>query len=243
MNMTLLSVIITETIKKERQNMRKRIAVLMVLAIILGTVCAFAEEEEAEDLAGEWELYVGGQSRLYVYLERDGTFRGVSSEDTWDKDSITEGTWTYDGTELALTAEGETLLFTRDGEDGSFAGEKDGGLLLVREWDTDEVFLLGLWRAPEDPSITPERQALFDRVEQELHGNYALVPRLYRGCWGKDGTNHAFLCQVKAADPAGKPEWDWELVFLYELGDDGIVEIWSTEILDLDKYCIFSANG
>ena len=211
MNMTLLSVIITETIKKERQNMRKRIAVLMVLAIILGTVCAFAEEEEAEDLAGEWELYVGGQSRLYVYLERDGTFRGVSSEDTWDKDSITEGTWTYDGTELALTAEGETLLFTRDGEDGSFAGEKDGGLLLVREWDTDEVFLLGLWRAPEDPSITPERQALFDRV--------------------------------KAADPAGKPEWDWELVFLYELGGDGIVEIWSTEILDLDKYCIFSANG
>ena len=61
MNMTLLSVIITETIKKERQNMRKRIAVLMVLAIILGTVCAFAEEEEAEDLAGEWELYVGGE--------------------------------------------------------------------------------------------------------------------------------------------------------------------------------------
>ena len=114
---------------------------------------------------------------------------------------------------------------------------------MVREWDTDEVFLLGLWRAPEDPSITPERQALFDRVEQELHGNYVLVPRLYMGCWGKDGTNHAFLCQVKAADPAGKPEWDWELVFLYELGDDGIVEIWSTEILDLDKYCIFSANG
>ena len=42
--------------------MRKRIAVLMVLAIILGTVCAFAEEEEAEDLAGEWELYVGGEN-------------------------------------------------------------------------------------------------------------------------------------------------------------------------------------
>ena len=242
MNMTLLSVIITETIKKERQNMRKRIAVLMVLAIILGTVCAFAEEEEAEDLAGEWELYVGGQSRLYVYLERDGTFRGVSSEDTWDKDSITEGTWTYDGTELALTAEGETLLFTRDGEDGSFAGEKNGGLLLVRDWDTDEVFLLGLWRAPEDPSITPERQALFDRGMEDWRGSYALIPRLYLGCWGRNGTNYALLCQAVSEEPDATPDWDWELVFMYELNDDTI-KIWSTNPLDLDDYCIFSSNG
>ena len=222
--------------------MRKRIAVLMVLAIILGTVCAFAEEEEAEDLAGEWELYVGGESQMYVYLERDGSFRGVSSEDTWDRDSITEGTWTYDGTELALTAEGETLLFTRDGEDGSFAGEKDGGLLLVRDWDTDEVFLLGLWRAPEDPSITPERQALFDRGMEDWRGSYALIPRLYMGCWGRDGTNYAFLCQTAAEEPDDKPDWDWELVFMYELNDD-TMKIWSTNPLDLDDYCIFNSNG
>ena len=222
--------------------MRKRIAVLMALMMILGTLCAFAEEEEAEDLAGEWELYVGGESQMYVYLERDGSFRGVSSEDTWDRDSITEGTWTYDGTELALTAEGETLLFTRDGEDGSFAGEKDGGLLLVRDWDTDEVFLLGLWRAPEDPSITPERQALFDRGMEDWRGSYALIPRLYMGCWGRDGTNYAFLCQTAAEEPDDKPDWDWELVFMYELNDD-TMEIWSTNPLDLDDYCIFSSNG
>ena len=223
--------------------MRKWIVVMLALAMILGTACAFAEEEEeTEDLTGGWERYVGGQSELYVYLGRDGTFQGVSSEDTWDRDSITEGTWTYDGTELALTAEGETLLFTRDGEDGSFAGEKDGGLLLVREWDTDEVFLLGLWRAPEDPSITPERQALFDRGMEDWRGSYALIPRLYMGCWGRDGTNYAFLCQTAAEEPDDKPDWDWELVFMYELNDD-TMEIWSTNPLDLDDYCIFSSNG
>ena len=224
--------------------MRKGIAVLTALAMLL-TACAFAEEEETEDLTGGWELYTGGQSRLFVYREEDGTFRGVSSEDTWDRDSITEGSWTYDGTELTLTAEGEPLTFIRDGEDGSFAGEKDGVLLLVRVWDAPEVFdifQMGLWRAPEDPSITPERQAFFDRALEDWHGNYVLVPRLYMGSWGKDGTNHAFLCQVKAADPAGKPEWDWKLVFMYEL-NDGTVEIWSTETLNLDDYCIFSANG
>ena len=56
--------------------MRKRIAVMLALAMILGTACALAEEEEEiEDLTGGWELYAGGQSELYVYLERDGAFR------------------------------------------------------------------------------------------------------------------------------------------------------------------------
>ena len=114
--MTVLSVIITETVKKGETNMRKWIAVLMVLMMILGTACALAEEEEKiEDLTGGWELYAGGQSELYVYLERDGTFRSVSSEDTWDRDSITEGTWTYDGTELTLAAENETGMRTKPG--------------------------------------------------------------------------------------------------------------------------------
>ena len=66
--------------------MRKWIVVMLALAMILGTACAFAEEEEeTEDLTGGWELYVGGQSELYVYLERDGTFQGVT------KHSLAEG--------------------------------------------------------------------------------------------------------------------------------------------------------
>ena len=226
--------------------MRKRIAVLMALMMILGTLCALAEEEEeAEDLAGGWELYVGGESQMYVYLERDGTFRGVSSEDTWDRDSITEGTWTYDGTDLSLTAEDAPLTFVRDGKDGSFTGEKDGLPILLAEIETYEVFdvfRLGQWRAPEDPAVTPERQALFDRGMEDWRGSYALIPRLYMGCWGRDGTNYAFLCQTAAEEPDDKPDWDWELVFMYELNDD-TVTIWSTNPLDLDDYCIFNSNG
>lgn len=226
--------------------MRKRIAVMLALAMILGTACAFAEEEEeTEDLTGGWELYVGGQSELYVYLERDGTFQGVSSEDTWDRDSITEGTWTYDGTEMTLTAEDAPLTFVRDEKDGSFTGEKDGLPILLAEiytYEVFDVFRLGQWRAPEDPSITPERQALFDRGMEDWRGSYALIPRLYMGCWGRDGTNYAFLCQTAAEEPDDKPDWDWELVFMYELNDD-TMEIWSTNPLDLDDYCIFSSNG
>ena len=226
--------------------MRKWIAVLMVLAMILGMACVLAEdEEEAEDLAGGWELYVGGESQVYVYLERDGTFRGVSSEDTWNRDSITEGTWTYDGTDLTLTAGDVPLTFVRDGKDGSFTGEKDGIPILLAEIETYEVFdvfRLGQWRAPEDPAVTPERQALFDRGMEDWRGSYALIPRLYMGCWGKDGTNYAFLCQTAAEEPDDKPDWDWELVFLYEL-NDSTMKIWSTNPLDLDDYCIFNSNG
>ena len=226
--------------------MRKWIAVMLALAMILSTACALAEEEEeAEDLAGGWELYVGGESQMYVYLERDGTFRGVSSEDTWDRDSITEGTWTYDGTDLTLTAEDTPLTFVRDGKDGSFTGEKDGLPILLAEIETYEVFdvfRLGQWRAPEDPAVTPERQAIFDRGMEDWRGSYALIPRLYMGCWGKGGTNYAFLCQTAAEEPDDKPDWDWELVFMYELNDD-TMEIWSTNPLDLDDYCIFSSNG
>ena len=231
--------------------MRKRIAVMLALAMILGTLCAFAEEEEeTEDLTGGWELYVGGESQMYVYLERDGTFQGVSSEDTWDRDSITEGTWTYDGTDLTLTAENETITFTCTLPDGCetggvFAGEKDGIPISFEEIDTDErfdVFRLGQWRAPEDPAMTPERQALFDRGMEDWRGSYALIPRLYMGCWGKDGTNHAFLCQTAAEEPDDKPDWDWELVFMYEL-NDSTMKIWSTNPLDLDDYCIFNSNG
>ena len=226
--------------------MRKWIAVLMVLAMILGMACVLAEEEEeAEDLAGGWELYVGGESQMYVYLERDGTFRGVSSEDTWDRDSITEGTWTYDGTDLTLTAGDVPLTFVRDGKDGSFTGEKDGIPILLAEIETYEVFdvfRLGQWRAPEDPAVTPEQQALFDRGMEDWRGSYALIPRLYMGCWGRDGTNYAFLCQTAAEEPDDKPDWDWELVFMYELNDD-TMKIWSTNPLDLDDYCIFNSNG
>lgn len=247
--MTVLSVIITETVKKGETNMRKWIAVLMVLMMILGTACALAEEEEEiEDLTGGWELYAGGQSELYVYLERDGTFRSVSSEDTWDRDSITEGTWTYDGTELTLAAENETLSFIYTLPDGcetggGFAGEKDGMPISLEEIDTYEVFdvfRMGLWNTPEDPAITPERQAVYDAAMQ-YQGPPVLKPMLYLASWGEDGIGHAFLSQSIPEDPDDKPEW--VIVFIHGEPDTMGIEVWDEEVLDLDKYCIFSSNG
>ena len=232
--------------------MRKRIAVLMVLMMILGTACALAEkEEEIEDLTGGWVLLAGGKPQLYVNLERDGSFLGVPGEDAPaadDEDFLTEGTWTYDGTVLTLTAKGETLTFTYTLPEGCetggvFAGVKDGIPISFEEYDVYEefdVYRKTLWKTAEDPTITPERQALFDAGMKTVAPPF-LEPVVYLASWGEAGTGHAFLCREIPEEPDDKMEW--MIIFIYEDPVTGDIEVWDSPILDLGDYCYFSSDG
>ena len=72
---------------------------------------------------------------------------------------------------------------------------------------------LGGWTAAEDPALTPELQAVFEKGMEGLLGmNY--VPVLYLGSQVVAGTNHAFLCQAKAVAPNAL--LTWKVVYLYQ---------------------------
>ena len=91
---------------------------------------------------------------------------------------------------------------------------------------------LGGWTAAEDPALTPELQAVFEKGMEGLLGmNY--VPVLYLGSQVVAGTNHAFLCQAKAVAP--NAPLTWKVVYLYQdlQGNVSVLDIDDLDLGDL----------
>ena len=91
---------------------------------------------------------------------------------------------------------------------------------------------LGGWTAAEDPALTPELQAVFEKGMEGLLGmNY--VPVLYLGSQVVAGTNHAFLCQAKAVAP--NAPLTWKVVYLYQdlQGNVSVLDIDDFDLGDL----------
>jgi len=167
--------------------MRKLIAILTALAMILGVACAFAEEGEEADLD--------------VILEE--------LEDEID--------------DLAEELEDEL----EEPEDVDDWGEED-----------DVGGLAGGWEVAADPTVTPERKAIFDKGMEGLLGvNY--VPVLYLGSQVVAGTNHAFLCQATVVVPDAVPEW--MVVYLYQdlQGNISVLDIGG---FDVGAFCDFGSD-
>ena len=102
-----------------------------------------------------------------------------------------------------------------------------------------EGMLMGGWQAAEDPAVTEELQAVFDKGLEGLVGvNY--VPVAYLGSQVVAGTNHAFLCQATVVYPGAVPAWT--IVFLYQ-DLQGNVSILNIADFDFGTLCTYGAEA
>ncbi len=108
------------------------------------------------------------------------------------------------------------------------------GLALAEE----NTPLSGGWTPAEDPSMTDEVKAIFEKGMADLVGvNY--VPVTYLGSQVVAGTNHAFLCQATVVTPDAVPSW--VIVYLYE-DLEGKVSIINIADFDIGALCTYGAE-
>lgn len=99
-----------------------------------------------------------------------------------------------------------------------------------------EAPLLGGWTQSEDPTVTEELKALFEKGLEGLVG-VSYVPVAYLGSQTVAGTNHCFLAQATVVYPDAKPYY--VLVYLYEDLEGNVSE---PSFADLDL-AAFAENG
>ena len=139
---------------------------------------------------------------------------------------------------------GVVCAFAEDGEGeellGELADELEEAVEEVEDWiegdeedDDDFGGMTGYWEAAEDPTLTPERKAIFDKGMEGLLG-VDYVPVVYLGSQVVAGTNHAFLCQGTIVVPNAVPEW--MVVYLYE-DLQGNVSVLDIGGFDVGAFC------
>ena len=98
--------------------------------------------------------------------------------------------------------------------------------------------LSGGWTPSDDPTVTEERQALFDKGTETLTG-VGYTPIAYLGSQVVAGTNHAFLCKAVVVYPGAKPHY--AMVYLYE-DLQGNVSMLSVAEVDIGALCTYGAE-
>ena len=97
---------------------------------------------------------------------------------------------------------------------------------------------VGGWQAAEDPAVTEELQAVFDKGLEGLVG-VGYTPVAYLGSQVVAGTNHAFLCQARTVVPDAVPRWT--IVYLYE-DLKGNVTLMNVADFDFGALCTYGAK-
>ncbi len=98
--------------------------------------------------------------------------------------------------------------------------------------------LSGGWTPAEDPAVTEEIQAVFDKGMEGLIG-VDYVPVTYLGSQVVAGTNHAILCQATTVTPDATPRW--VVVFLYQ-DLEGNVTVMNIADFDFGALCTYGAE-
>ena len=97
---------------------------------------------------------------------------------------------------------------------------------------------VGGWQAAEDPAVTEDLQAVFDKGLEGLVG-VGYPPVAYLGSQVVAGTNHAFLCQARTVVPDAVPRWT--VVYLYE-DLKGNVTLMNVADFDFGALCTYGAK-
>ena len=96
--------------------------------------------------------------------------------------------------------------------------------------------LSGGWTPSEDPAVTEELQAIFDKGMEALTGA-SYIPVAYLGSQVVAGTNHAFLCKAVTAYPGSlETAPAYAMVYLYQ-DLSGNVSILSIADFDIGSLC------
>ena len=192
--------------------MKKLIAILTALTMLFGAVCAFAEDD-AEDILDELGEELEEELKEVAEELEDAA---EELEDVLDDDADPDD-W------------GEETDEDEDEDEDDPDGYAD---------DDDDFGLMGGWTVAQDPTITPELKAVFDKGMEGLIGvNY--VPVLYLGSQVVAGTNHAFLCQATVVVPDAQPEW--MVVYLYQdlQGEISVLDIGG---FDVGAFCDYGSD-
>ena len=99
--------------------------------------------------------------------------------------------------------------------------------------------LMGGWTPSEDPTVTEELKALFEKGTETLTG-IDYIPVAYLGSQVVAGRNHAFLCKAVTAYPGTELEVSpaYAMVYLYE-DLSGNVSILSIADFDIGSLCTY----
>ena len=100
-----------------------------------------------------------------------------------------------------------------------------------------ETALAGGWTAAEDPAVTEELRALFDKGMEGLLG-VSYKPVAYLGSQVVAGRNHCFLAQATVIYPDARPSW--VLIYLYE-DLSGNVSLMNIAEFDFGSSCTYGA--
>ena len=96
----------------------------------------------------------------------------------------------------------------------------------------------GGWAPSEDPAVTEELRALFEKGTETLTGA-SYIPVAYLGSQVVAGINHAFLCQAVTAYPGSLEKAPaYAMVYLYE-DLSGNVSILSIGDFDIGSLCTY----
>ncbi len=93
--------------------------------------------------------------------------------------------------------------------------------------------ITGGWTPAEDPAVTEELQAVFEKGTEGLLG-VGYTPVAFLGSQVVAGTNYAFLCQARVVYPDAKPTF--VVVFLYK-DLSGNVSVLSIADFDFGALC------
>ena len=205
--------------------MRKLLSLILILTLSLGLVCVHAEQDSF--LISDWKLsYTYGGTVIAeqtIFIYEENTFEVMD-----DKESE-QGTWTFDGETLVLSAGGEELSLKWNGEAHQFSGAYNGMALTMEmsvepeegaEPDSgtsgvpETGMLAGGWTVAEDQAITDDINNMFWQAMDSYQTGtitIAYTPVAVLGTQVVAGTNYAVLCRASEINKGRT----WVIVYLY----------------------------
>ena len=205
--------------------MRKLLSLILILTLSLGLVCVHAEQDSF--LISDWKLsYTYGGTVIAeqtIFIYEENTFEVMD-----DKESE-QGTWTFDGETLVLSAGGEELSLKWNEKAHQFSGEYNGmALTMEMSVEPDEGaepdsgtsgvpetgMLAGGWTVAEDQAITDDINNMFWQAMDSYQTGtitIAYTPVAVLGTQVVAGTNYAVLCRASEINKGRT----WVIVYLY----------------------------
>lgn len=200
--------------------MKKILALILVLCLVLAAVPVLAED----DLSGTWYMVMMGLTGGTFELNADGTCTGTSAVMGGEEQS-SEGSWTVDGTTVTITMDGQSMPLTYDGTDLLFGEEAvaalgDGDFMSGMDQSAISSLLKfsrepGLVTAADFSAFTSDGTVPEGKTEEDMVAIQAEVMALLLGVMESADTGSS-VSTTGTADPETAPAGEPALTLVEE---------------------------